>query len=405
METHEPAGDSSGPGPVPGPEEFNTNVVNTQQPVEERSSGTPRCAVPTCQPFMLSWIVIVGYVMIGGLIFQLTETMTATIPVPNSDTANNSSESDITTSPGAIRQQLIDSMRDLWESGSDNWTKVATDFVFDYDRNIKLAELVRERETGSTDGSYTGFDNWWASSFFCLTVVTSIGYGHLTPRTAVGKCVCTIYTIIGVPLFFIYLVKLSQLLAVYVKRAYCRLCNSFSRCRMFPTRRKSAEKNSPSFQQLEEPSIDDLQPDRDASVSFEADREELAVGGTNYHYEEDHSLLPDEVNIEIPFVFILIVNAIFIIVGGAVFSAMEGWPYGHSLYFAIITLSTVGFGDYVPEYDNDARHFFVALFIVTGMLLISVSIQLCWSRIVSLSGWLFNCTCCSRRCCSTCYRV
>ena len=29
------------------------------------------------------------------------------------------------------------------------------------------------------------------------------------------------------------------------------------------------------------------------------------------------------------------------------FSYMEGWPYSTSMYFTMVTLSTVGFGDYV----------------------------------------------------------
>ena len=39
---------------------------------------------------------------------------------------------------------------------------------------------------------------------------------------------------------------------------------------------------------------------------------------------------------------------IFSLVPAAIFMAIEGWTYLQSWYYTIVTLSTVGFGDYVP---------------------------------------------------------
>jgi hypothetical protein len=33
------------------------------------------------------------------------------------------------------------------------------------------------------------------------------------------------------------------------------------------------------------------------------------------------------------------------LIGAAVFYATEGWTYGEALYFAFITLATIGYGD------------------------------------------------------------
>merc|ERR1719335_1576620 len=40
---------------------------------------------------------------------------------------------------------------------------------------------------------------------------------------------------------------------------------------------------------------------------------------------------------------------IFMFGGAFVFSSMEPWSYRESLYFCFVTLSTVGFGDYLPS--------------------------------------------------------
>jgi len=38
------------------------------------------------------------------------------------------------------------------------------------------------------------------SVYFCLVVITTIGYGHNVPETRIGKIVCVIYSIFGIPL-------------------------------------------------------------------------------------------------------------------------------------------------------------------------------------------------------------
>lgn len=47
---------------------------------------------------------------------------------------------------------------------------------------------------------------------------------------------------------------------------------------------------------------------------------------------------------------ILIGCLIFLAVPTVVFQKVEDWSFLESLYFVVITLTTVGFGDYVPGY-------------------------------------------------------
>lgn len=48
---------------------------------------------------------------------------------------------------------------------------------------------------------------------------------------------------------------------------------------------------------------------------------------------------------------ILIGCLIFLAVPTVVFQKVESWSFPESLYFVVITLTTVGFGDYVPGTD------------------------------------------------------
>lgn len=40
-------------------------------------------------------------------------------------------------------------------------------------------------------------------------------------------------------------------------------------------------------------------------------------------------------------------SLLFLVIPPLLFSYVEGWTFGESFYFAFITLSTIGFGDYV----------------------------------------------------------
>lgn len=57
--------------------------------------------------------------------------------------------------------------------------------------------------------------------------------------------------------------------------------------------------------------------------------------------------------------------AVQLAVGTVFYSLVEGWRWLDSLYFSVVTLATVGFGDFTPE--TDAGKIFTVLFILNGV--------------------------------------
>lgn len=55
--------------------------------------------------------------------------------------------------------------------------------------------------------------------------------------------------------------------------------------------------------------------------------------------------------------FLLIGCLLFVLTPTFVFSYMESWSKLEAIYFVIVTLTTVGFGDYVPGEANFAQRF------------------------------------------------
>jgi len=70
--------------------------------------------------------------------------------------------------------------------------------ISDYSR-MKLMEMARK---SFKDNEEEYADKWgfFNSFFFAITVVTTIGYGHLSPTTSAGRLFCIIYAILGIPM-------------------------------------------------------------------------------------------------------------------------------------------------------------------------------------------------------------
>lgn len=44
-------------------------------------------------------------------------------------------------------------------------------------------------------------------------------------------------------------------------------------------------------------------------------------------------------------------SLLLIFLPSVLFSYFEGWPYSVSVYYSFVTLSTIGFGDFIPTFQ------------------------------------------------------
>ncbi|NXD72765.1 KCNKG protein, partial [Eolophus roseicapillus] len=157
------------------------------------------------------------------------------------------------------------------------------------------------------EGNSTNHSNWdFSNSFFFVgTVITTIGYGNLSPSTVAGQIFCVFYALFGVPLNLAFLNQLGK--------------------------------------------------------------------GLNAHLItlERWVQRPGRAQVQLA-IFLTTGTLLFLIFPPLVFSYVEGWSYGEGFYFTFITLSTVGFGDYVVG-TNPSKHYIpvyrslTAIWIVFGL--------------------------------------
>ena len=186
-----------------------------------------------------------------------------------------------------------------------------------------------------------------------LTLPLLAGYGHIAPRTDLGRGICMLYAALGIPLALLVLAELGKRFTVALKFlwAFVRRYYYAGYCRK--NRRPLAKDNKTE------------QNEKHGDTKSDSDSNK---GSTRlvYGYEVNESFnLPISVAVTILIVYILL--------GACMYSIWEDWTYLEAIYFVFISLSTIGFGDVIPAHTN----FFIisSLYIFIGLSLVSMCIN------------------------------
>ena len=128
--------------------------------------------------------------------------------------------------------------------------------------------------------------NYKNSFFFAATIVSTIGYGNVYPITTGGKIFTMIYAIIGIPFFGIFLARIGDYLMNKV---------NVIEFKIFGKQRKTKY------------------------------RVMVLVG------------------------YVSVGSALFLFIPALCFTVVEGWTYMDAIYFSIMSLTTIGIGDFAPR--------------------------------------------------------
>ncbi|KFO81084.1 Potassium channel subfamily K member 9, partial [Cuculus canorus] len=147
------------------------------------------------------------------------------------------------------------------------------------------------------------------------------GYGHAAPGTDAGKVFCMFYAILGIPLTLVMFQSLGERMNTVVRL----LLKKIKKCLGMRTTNVSMENM--------------------VLVGF------LSCMGT-------------------------------LCIGAAAFSYFEGWTFFHAYYYCFITLTTIGFGDFVALQKNEALQkkppyvAFSFMYILVGLTVIGAFLNL-----------------------------
>ncbi|XP_069501243.1 potassium channel subfamily K member 4 [Ambystoma mexicanum] len=134
--------------------------------------------------------------------------------------------------------------------------------------------------------------------FFAGTIITTIGFGNSAPKTDGGRIFCIFYALVGIPLFGILLAGVGDHLGSALRKGIGKVEHIFLKWRVSPT----------------------------------------------------------IVRVISAVLFILIGCLLFVMLPTFIFQRIEAWTLLEAIYFVVITLTTVGFGDYVAGDSSGQEH-------------------------------------------------
>ncbi|XP_054837370.1 potassium channel subfamily K member 15 [Eublepharis macularius] len=169
------------------------------------------------------------------------------------------------------------------------------------------------------------------SFYFAITVITTIGYGHAAPGTDAGKVFCMFYAILGIPLTLVMFQSLGERMNILVRMVLKKIKKCLGM--------------------------------RQTTVSM---KNMVVVG------------------------FLSCMGTLGI--GAAAFSYFEGWTFFHAFYYCFITLTTIGFGDFVALQKHEALQkkppyvAFSFMYILVGLTVIGAFLNLVVFRFLIMNS-------------------
>ncbi|KAJ0063291.1 hypothetical protein NL108_015724, partial [Boleophthalmus pectinirostris] len=186
-------------------------------------------------------------------------------------------------------------------------------------------------------GNASHFSSYWdldGGFFFAGTVITTIGFGNIAPSTEWGKIFCILYAIFGIPLFGCLLAGIGDQLGTIFVKSILRVEKIFK--------------------------------------------------------QKHRQISQTKIRVTCTILFILAGCVVFVTIPAVIFKHMESWSTLEAIYFVVITLTTVGIGDYVAggnqhiEY-RDWYKPLVWLWIMVGLAYFAAVLSMIgdWLRVLS----------------------
>ncbi|KAH8358062.1 hypothetical protein KR084_001515 [Drosophila pseudotakahashii] len=314
-----------------------------------------------CIAHLICLAMLLGF---GGLLFRYTE-----------GAAENIYKCEVRK----VKRDFIDKLWDVSHNmREEDWKSLARHKLRTFEDELNnLAELGLRR--------YPGQKSWnFVNCFiFCWTVITTIGYGHITPKTSWGRSLTIVYAIIGIPMFLIVLADLGKLFTRCVKFvwAYVRRVYYTRSCRRIRKQQQIRDAmtgfNTVYDMAIRRPSMffgksavendEESQADAEAARSLGTSHPETPTSPYPETFEVD-----DEFNLPVSVASLLLIS--YILLGTFGFKLVEpDWQVLESFYYVFISMSTIGFGDMVP--GNPFYVMVSMIYLIFGLALTSMFIN------------------------------
>ncbi|KAK6748592.1 hypothetical protein RB195_001299 [Necator americanus] len=257
--------------------------------------------------------------------------------------------------------QQLDVSHLMWldECYKQDLRRLSTDLSRERKEEERRVKMMSANVTSDDDDDGTGYEYWSVmdSVLFCFTVITTIGYGNVAPRTFNGRLFVILYGLVGVPFTMLAIANLGKFLATVLKswtRPFVRCARRLKRrlCKpKYTTKEKQRLMEKESRKPVKTKTVDD-----DGSSDGESELDE----------EEDNT--SDGIVLFIAFI-------LYIVIGSIAIAAYEpNMDMFEAIYFNFVTLTTIGLGDLVPQ--SDTYLVITLIYCAVGLALTTIAIEI-----------------------------
>ncbi|CAF2965897.1 unnamed protein product [Rotaria sp. Silwood2] len=190
------------------------------------------------------FFVMIGYVALGGVVFQALE-------AGNEHDMRHIMDVELNNTVGKLWKEILRVNSFPEKDKRGNFSLNATLELTQFE-----ATVIRQIEKGF-DGRTTNSEHDWnffGAVLYAVTLVSTIGYGHITTKTTQGKIATILYSAFGVPLMMLFVANIGSTMAKMFAFVFsritmifcCRMSNKKKRILALKNRQKLMEKSNQS---------------------------------------------------------------------------------------------------------------------------------------------------------------
>ncbi|XP_045453821.1 TWiK family of potassium channels protein 12-like [Melitaea cinxia] len=263
----------------------------------------------------------------------------------------------------------------------ENWTRLAAQEILKFQNElmqrvttemasqygVSYREMALGEFTGNEISNHYEEHEWnlALAFFYSLTVLTTIGYGNIAPRTMIGKGVTIAYALVGIPLTLVYLSSVGSLLSkmarsVFSRALCCCLCSNCGYC-CYDERRMAEKEKRMKLKRQQEEMLNSQNTSKTPTeecyvLKTDSQKDSLSERPTTSTAKDDVISWPDTdsklsmhgLSILAPVFLCLGAIFIYISIGAIVLLNLDNMGIIDGFYFCFMTLSTIGFGNIIP---------------------------------------------------------
>ncbi|CDW57631.1 TWiK family of potassium channels protein 7 [Trichuris trichiura] len=321
--------------------------------------------------------LVASYAVMGAAVFRAIE-----FPLEQEVQGHMRNDTEL------IMKELLKFTREQAVLNPREWMELADGLLKDYE--TKLVHAVNFEGYDGEDEQIKYQWTFFGALLYSITIFTTIGYGHICPKTKLGRAITILYAMIGIPLMLLCLANIADSLVRLFTFVYSRICCFY--CRMKKQERWMKRANISVRYTNTVPRFNDEEVVGTSERSHEAD-----IRSDFRRYEESALKVPkrlvNQYRYEKVPVSVGILTVVLFILGGAVlFAVWENWNVFDGAYFSFVTLTTIGFGDMVPGKSLDSgsqeKLIICSLYLLFGMALIAMCFKLMQDDVVEKTRWL-----------------